>query len=187
MLARKLDLENRKMKKALVESCGIPETEIDSNDERTVIEKMRKLNGKPTLLLKAETIDDGFSTDIIGDDVSFYTPPFQRFSSTSESQVRYQDQLPSPISVSEHTPPSSLFTLVARPPSDVLSNESQGPQRLSDLLQLVPTDEAVGLSTVTCYVSYDVLKSLIEERNPANSGKDHIHSEFEPIAECGDG
>jgi len=170
-LARKLDLENQKMKKALVKSCGFLETEIDESDEGTLVEKMRKISdlvSEHSFELSVESLGSNLSTEstgITGDDASFYTlsaTPFQNFSSTATS-IQGQHPLTPPTTMFDNIPPSFTLTVA---PSDVLSNGTYkaGPQRLSDLLQLVPSDRATNLSTVTCYISYELLKELVEER-----------------------
>jgi hypothetical protein len=171
-LARKLDLENQKMKKALVKSCGFLETEIDESDERTLAGKMRHIRGldsETSFQFSVGSLGSKIPTPSTEDDASFYTSSATafHFSSTSTSPIHCQNPLTPPTSTSDDILPSFTLTVAPQSSSDVLSNGSHkaGPQRLSDLLQLIPSDEAANLSTVTCYVSDELLKELVEERS----------------------
>jgi hypothetical protein len=128
-LARKLDLENQKMKKALVKSCGFLETEIDESDVGILVGKMRHERGlmsETSFQSSVGSLGSNISTST-EDDASFYTlsaTPFHNFSSTSTSPIHCQNPLTPSTSTSDGLLPSFTLTVAPQPSSDVLSNGS---------------------------------------------------------------
>jgi hypothetical protein len=170
-IARKLNMENQKMKKALIESCGLAEAEIDAEDAGTLVEKIANKRARANLLQDVESVWNGYSSetrDISAEHWSYHSlsEPFPGHSSFPSSHVRSEKPPTPPSCQSQKSPGSLLLTLAPQVQLDRHENGGSVPERLHDLVQLIPSEESTTeQSTVTCYVTQELLNSLVAEKN----------------------
>jgi hypothetical protein len=169
-LARKLNLENQKMKKALMESCRLAEAELDEDDAGTLVEKITNKGAGQDYLQDSR---NGYSSEIGGISAeqwsSYYSlsHPFPSQPSFPSSHVRYQKPPTLPADPSEQSPDILLLTLAPQMQPDLYHHGESGatPERLRDLVQLLPSASGTEQSSVICYVTYDLLNRLVTEEN----------------------
>jgi hypothetical protein len=173
-IARKLNMENQKMKKALIESCGLAEAEIEADDAGTLVDKIANKRVRENSLQDVESVWNGHSrenTGINADHWSNHTgsllEPFPSASSSFPSSHVRSEKPPTPPSCPSQKS-DSLFLMLA-PEVQLDRNENGGsvPERLRDLVQLSDGSEesTTEQSTVTCYVTQELLNSLVTEKN----------------------
>ena len=191
-LAKKLDLENRKLKRVLSESCGIGDSEIERMDTNSLIEeiksKMQAGGGSGNVLPKRSppSRSSGFSGGMIETSStswsSYSTSPFQGcWPSATISDIRSTRKPPTPPPSKDDNVPTATTArdlLLTLAPQVAVANCGEGlnqaGKRFCGLLQLLASEsndvqqqQGAGFSgkTVPCRVSYELLKSLINEQD----------------------
>jgi len=191
-LAKKLDLENRKLKQVLVDACGITEYELEKAETEQLVEdiKSKFVSGGTatspgggtastsacTPTMRPETIrSNSFSGGNVGEGVwsSYSTPRFQTccYPSAPLSDVRSQKP-PTPPPTKDDTGTAHNLLLTLAPQTNAALNcghelNSAG-QRFCGLMQLLASESSVpvtGNQTVPCRVSYELLKNLVDEQD----------------------
>jgi hypothetical protein len=169
-------MENQKMKKALIESCGLAEEEIDADDSGTLVDKIANKRARANLLHDVESVWNGHASETRDIHVDWHwsnhtgslPEPFPSPSSSFPSSHVRSEKPHTPPSCPTQKSPDSLFLMLA-PEVQLDRHENGGsvPERLRDLVQLIDGSEesTTEQSTVTCYVTQELLNSLIAERN----------------------
>ena len=185
-LAKKLDLENRKLKRVLYDLCGIGEIEIDRADTETLAEEIKsRMCGDPHIAKRPRTTSrsSSFSGGIIetsadtfwsgSPSLSLSCGPFRTccYPSAPLSDVRSQKPPTPPPSKDDPTKSAQdlLLTLAPRAQSATNCGKDLNPagQRFCGLLQLLASEASTSKNnkTVPCRVSYELLKSLVDEQD----------------------
>jgi hypothetical protein len=191
-LAKKLDLENRKLKQVLVDACGISEYELERTETEQLVEEIKSkfVSGGVTATspgtastsactptLRPETIrSNSFSGgNVVGEGVwsAYSTPRFQtcHYPSAPLSDVRSQKP-PTPPPTKEDAGTAHNLLLTLAPQTNAAPNCGHGlnsaGHRFCGLMQLLASESTIPVSgnkTVPCRVSYELLKSLVDEQD----------------------
>jgi hypothetical protein len=191
-LAKKLDSENRKLKRVLSESCGIGDSEIERMDTNSLIEeiksKMQAGGGsgnvppKRSPMSRASSFSGGMIETSSASWLSYSTSPFQgSWPSATISDIRSTTKPPTPPPSKDDNVPTATTgsdLLLTLAPQTATTNCGEGlnvaGKRFCGLLQLLAS-ESNGVQqqqgsrfsgkTVPCRVSYELLKSLINEQD----------------------
>jgi hypothetical protein len=194
-LAKRLDSENRKLKRVLLETCGIREYEVASWETDNLIEEVRtrvgiavSVNGDKRSFADSRSssfsggiLDIGASTlsggGCCGSGTAYpssCTPFSVCCPSAPLSDVRSQKPPASPPVRDDDSQLAHSLLLSMAPHSKIAVNcgnrlNASG-ERFCSLLQLLAAEsrypnQSAG-KTVTCRVSYDLLASLIDEHDP---------------------
>ena len=177
-------MENRKLKKILFESCGIGDGEIERFDTDSLVEEIKARmsdgSGRTTPRPKRTTASrsSSFSGGIIDRSSTAWSsyastcnPPFQGCCPTAPlSDVRSQKPpTPPPNQDDVGAARDLLLTLAPRTASSCGEGLTPGGKRFCGLLQLLASESGGngGNSgkSVPCRVSYELLKSLIDEQD----------------------
>jgi hypothetical protein len=178
-LAKRLDLENRKLKRTLFEIFGINEIEIENADSTSLLEsiksKMASWEGGSGSEDSFPTSRNSFSGGVIkvGASTSIYTEvntPFRMCCPPSApiSDVRSQKPPTPPPSKDDHLSKSQnlLESLEpkAKPASNCGDNLSIEGQQFCGLLQLLASSNksTPPSRSVSCKASMELIKSLLE-------------------------
>lgn len=183
-LAKKLDIENRKLKKVLFESCGIGDGDIERFDTDSLIEEIKaRVSGgserttprpKRTTASRSSSFSGGIidtNSTVWSSYASACNTPFQGCCPTAPlSDIRSQKPpTPPPNKDDVGTAPNLLLTLAPRTAASCGEGLPPGGKRFCGLLQLLASESGGngGNSgkSVPCRVSYELLKSLIDEQD----------------------
>lgn len=194
-LAKKLDSENRKLKKVLLESCGIGDVDVERADTDVLVEEVKAKIGGSTLTTPRPTAptsrSSSFSGGVIETGLYSYKPSISTFGgycipSAPLSDVRSQKPpTPPPSKDDPGTARSLLLTLAPQTTLGCGDGLNISGRRFCGLLQLLASESGStttnNTKTVPCRVSYELLKSLIDEQdalgmeNAAFELKDGVH------------
>jgi hypothetical protein len=180
-LAKKLDSENRKLKRVIFELAGIGESEVERTDLDTLVEEIRvKLggNGASSLQSPRSIIETNghvsrscsFSGGTV-ETICAYSPsaPFICYPVAPISDVRSQKPPTPPPSKDELNPAQGLLLALApKSAPDCADGFGPGGKRFCGLLQLLAGESEKSIDStpsVPCRVSYELLKSLIDEKD----------------------
>jgi hypothetical protein len=171
-LAKKLDLENRKLKKVLLDTFGLGDPEIERAEPEALVEEIRsRLGGQPTEASKCTTSpsrSSSFSGGVIA--TNGYTP-FSAccYPSAPLSDIRSQKPpTPPPTKDDKEIAGELLLQLAPQTAPNCGEGLNQPGKRFCGLLQLLAAEanaKECKTRAVPCRVSYDLLKSLIDEQD----------------------
>jgi hypothetical protein len=174
-LAKKLDTENRKLRKVLYDSCGLGDIDVDRSEVEVLVEEIKsRLGGSqiqeiPTANRGMPSRSSSFSGGVIRTDSSHYTStPFPGCYPTAPlSDVRSQKP-PTPPPRKDETVNDLLLTLAPQTGPSCGDGLSSSGKRFCGLLQLLASEahaRSCNEAAVPCRVSYELLKSLINEQD----------------------
>jgi hypothetical protein len=178
-LAKKLDLENRKLKKVLLESCGIGDVDIERADTDILVEEVKAKIGGSTSTTPRPTAptsrSSSFSGGVIETSLWSYNPSFSPFRgccipSAPLSDVRSQKPpTPPPSKDDLGTAGGLLLTLAPQTTPDCGEGLNPSGQRFCGLLQLLAPESGSSATSsaksIPCRVSCELLKNLIDEQD----------------------
>jgi hypothetical protein len=172
-LAKKLDIENRKLKKILFESCGIGDVDLEREEQVLVEEiKSRFITGERQPIQSPSSTFSSANMETLGGNWT-YNPSCTPLSmcfvpSAPLSDVRSQKP-PTPPPTKDDVPPANNLLLTLAPQATPNCGEglSPGGKRFCGLLQLLAseTNGMTSNKTVPCRVSYELLKRVIDEQD----------------------
>jgi len=191
-LAKKLDSENRKLKRVLSDSCGIGDSEMERMDTNSLIEQIKSrmqpggesgnVLPKRSPIIRTSSFSGGIIETSGASWSSYSTSPFQgSWPSATISDIRSTTKPPTPPpskddNVTTETIARDLLLTLA--PQTATTNCGEGlnvaGKRFCGLLQLLASESngvqqqegsGFGGKTVPCRVSYELLKSLINEQD----------------------
>jgi hypothetical protein len=170
-LAKRLDNENRKLKRVLLDSCGLGDVDIERGDVETLADEVKSRLGAVQLEQRstgAPSRSSSFSGGVIETGWSYKTStPFPTccYPSATLSDVRSQKP-PTPPPSKDDPADSLLLTMAPQTAPNCGKDLNAAGRRFCGLLQLLATDSnATSNKTVPCKVSYDLLKNLIDEQD----------------------
>jgi hypothetical protein len=189
-LAKKLDTDNRKLRRVLYDSCGLNDVDIDHLEVDVLVEEIKsRLGGGgvggaggggqmqeiPAAVNRGmPSRSSSFSGGVIMTDPAHYTPstPFPAccYPSAPLSDVRSQKPPSPPPNKEDKIPVNALLlTLAPQTAPSCGDGLSSSGKRFCGLLQLLASEanakDCCSASAVPCRVSYDLLKSLIDEQD----------------------
>ncbi len=171
-LAKKLDLENRKLKKVLFDTFGLGDLEIERSEPEALVEEIKsRLGGQSTEASKCTTSpsrSSSFSGGVIATNV--YTPfSVCCYPSAPLSDIRSQKPpTPPPSKDDKEIASELLLQLAPQTAPNCGEGLNQPGKRFCGLLQLLAAEanaKECKTRAVPCRVSYDLLKSLIDEQD----------------------
>lgn len=170
-LAKRLDNENRKLKRVLLDSCGLSDVDIERGDVEMLVEEVKSRLAAVQLEQRSIGVasrSSSFSGGVIETSWSYKpSTPFPSccYPSAPLSDVRSQKP-PTPPPSKDDPADSLLLTLAPQTAPDCGKDLSSPGKRFCGLLQLL-AGESNGSSnkTVPCKVSYELLKNLIDEQD----------------------
>ena len=176
-LAKKLDTENRKLRKVLYDSCGLGDNDVDRSEVEVLVEEIKsRLGGGqiqeiPTVSRGIPSRSSSFSGGVIRTDPSQYTTstPFPAccYPTAPLSDVRSQKP-PTPPPSKEETANDLLLTLAPQTAPTCGDGLGSSGKRFCGLLQLLASETNAKSCTepaIPCRVSYNLLKGLINEQD----------------------
>lgn len=177
-LAKKLDMENRKLKRILLEACGVTDADLERADADILIDEIRARMGGGSQ--RAPSKPHSRSGSFSGGFIEMSVPPWSYCASPFPTCCRPSAPLSDVRSQKPPTPPPTkddggsnamdlLLTLAPQTATDCGDGMTTSGQRFCGLLQLLASSDnssAVAANkTVPCRVSYELLKSLIDEQD----------------------
>jgi len=167
-LAKRLDNENRKLKRVLFESCGLSDVDVERGDVDTLAEEVKSRLGAVQLERSTgPSRSSSFSGGVIETGWTYKpSTPFPAcYPSAPLSDVRSQKP-PTPPPSKDDPAESLVLTMAPQTAPNCGKDLSSPGRRFCGLLQLLaPQSNATSNKTVPCRVSYELLKSLIDEQD----------------------
>jgi len=171
-LAKKLDLENRKLKKVLFDSFGLGDLDIERAEPEALVEEIKARVGGPSTEGPRSTASVSRSSSFSGGVIApnGYTP-FSTccYPTAPLSDIRSQKPpTPPPSKDDKETASELLLQLAPQTAPNCGEGLNLPGKRFCGLLQLLAAEanaKECKTRAVPCRVSYDLLKSLIDEQD----------------------
>lgn len=172
-LAKKLDMENRKLKTVLFDTFGIGDLDIERAEPGALVEEIKSRLGGQSTDGRRSTTSGSRSSSFSGGVVATngYTPfPTCCIPSAPLSDIRSQKPpTPPPSKDDKGIASELLLQLAPQTAPNCGEGLNQPGKRFCGLLQLLAAEanakECGKTRAVPCRVSYDLLKSLIDEQD----------------------